>query len=94
MQLDEQGSEIDGLDTRVDNLEEDEMEIRGDIGTLFSNVEDLVEMKEMLAEDIGANTSAIEALTLRVETNEEDIGDLETGVMDNTSDILSLTMRI
>ena len=80
VQLDEQGGEIDGLDTRVGDLEEDEMEIRHDIEELFSNVGGLVTMKGMLSDDIIANTALIEALTMRVETNEGSIGDLQTDV--------------
>ena len=80
VQLDEQGGEIDGLDTRVGDLEEDEMEIRHDIEELFSNVGGLVTMKGMLSDDIIANTALIEALTMRVETNEGNIGDLQTDV--------------
>ena len=62
------------------DLEEDEMEIRTDIGTLFSNVGDLVAMKGMLSDHIGANLLLINALTMRVETNEGSIGDLQTDV--------------
>ena len=87
VQLDEQGGEIDGLDTRVGDLEEDEMEIRHDIEELFSNVGGLVTMKGMLSDDIIANTALIEALTMRVETNEGNIGDLQTAVGTNTDNI-------
>ena len=76
------------------DLEDDEMEIRMDIGTLVTNVDDLDQMKDILEGNIGANTALIDALTDRVETNEGDIGDLNTGLSANDANIASLTMRV